>query len=88
MGLFGVIGYQVSRRTRDIGIRMALGAEPQHVVRDFLGQSLILVVWGMVGVSQQISDDLERYVNLWRDLFITKGDDWVDACSPARRQVP
>ena len=49
MGLFGVIGYEVSRRTRDIGIRMALGADPQQVVQDFLGQGLILVVWEMVG---------------------------------------
>ena len=48
VGLYGVIGYAVSRRVREIGIRKALGAESPSVVRMVLRQGLLLVGLGFV----------------------------------------
>lgn len=52
VGLYGLIAYSVSRRTREIGIRMAIGADRGKVVRMILKQGLALsstgVVFGLV----------------------------------------
>ena len=42
-GLYGLVGYNVSRRTREIGIRMALGALSSDVLRLMMGKGLVLV---------------------------------------------
>lgn len=49
VGLYGVISYSISQRTREIGIRMALGAQQQTVRGMFLRQGLWLVAIGIAG---------------------------------------
>jgi predicted permease len=62
LGLYGVLTFSVARRTREIGIRLALGAQPRDVMKLVLVQGLILVTAGVAlglftsfGVSRVIA---------------------------------
>ena len=47
VGLYGVIAYSVARRTREIGIRIALGARPSAVLGNVMRQGLVVAVAGL-----------------------------------------
>ena len=47
-GVFGVMSHTVAERTREIGIRMALGAQPGDVLRQIVGRTLALALAGLV----------------------------------------
>ena len=48
VGLYGVVSYSVSRRTREMGIRLALGAQPRNLLRMVMRETLVLVFVGVV----------------------------------------
>jgi predicted permease len=79
VGLYGVLAYVVVRRTREIGIRMALGAARRNVIRLVLGEMAVLFVAGVsAGVAAALAGG--RYVE--SQLFGVKaGDPAVFAAS-------
>jgi predicted permease len=61
-GLYGLVAYNVSRRTREIGIRIALGAASSDVLRLVLGKGLVLVGLGTV-IGLAMGFALEQLMN-------------------------
>ncbi len=63
IGIYGVMAYSVSARTREVGIRMALGAQAGDVMRLVVGQGMKLVLLGLgLGLAGALT--LTRYLNI------------------------
>jgi putative ABC transport system permease protein len=60
--LYGVIAYSVSRRTREIGIRMTLGGQRDDILRLILGQGAMLALIGVaIGIAAALG--LSRFLS-------------------------
>ena len=64
VGIYGVVSYLVAQRTREIGIRMALGATPGEVLRMVVGHGAILTLVG-VAIGLAGSWVLTRLLSGW-----------------------
>jgi ABC-type antimicrobial peptide transport system permease subunit len=99
IGLYGVLSYAVVKRTREIGIRIALGASRRAVLCMVLHQSAILVGAGLIiGVAGSIATgrfiggmlfgvDAGNPLLLLNALSVMVGAAWLATYLPARRAV-
>jgi ABC-type antimicrobial peptide transport system permease subunit len=80
IGLYGVLAYRVAARRREIGVRVALGADRAQVVRSVLGDGLLLVLGG-AGLGLLGAAGLARF--LQSVLYETSArDPWAFAAAP------
>ncbi len=77
-GIYGVLSYSVSQRTRDLAIRQALGAQPRDVMALVVGQGMSLVLVGIIiglavafGVTRVMSNMLYEIKPLDLTTFVT-----------------
>lgn len=62
VGIYGVISYTVTERTHELGLRMALGAQPRHIFKLIVGQGMLLALIG-VGIGLAVAFTLTRYLS-------------------------
>jgi len=64
MGLYGVVSYEVGRRTREVGLRMALGASARDIVQLFLRQGFLVVLIGVI-FGEALAFATTRLLRAW-----------------------
>jgi predicted permease len=74
IGVYGVVSFSASLRTREIGIRVALGAQPRDILRLMLGQGLQLV---SVGILVGLAASLAMARVLSRFMPLVDATDWI-----------
>jgi ABC-type antimicrobial peptide transport system permease subunit len=74
VGVYGVVSFGASLRTREIGIRVALGAQSRDVLRLIVGQGLTLVAVGLV-VGLVLSIGMSRLLSHF--LPLVDAADWI-----------
>ena len=72
IGLYGVITYRVALRTREIGVRMALGAGRRNVFREVVGQGLSIALVG-VAIGEALTMCWWRILARWIRTFSPPG---------------
>jgi putative ABC transport system permease protein len=72
LGTYGVLAYDVTERTREIGLRMALGATPGNVLRMVLGRTAALA---LLGAALGVAGSLALTSVLTKSLFEVKPTD-------------
>ena len=78
IGVYGIIAYTVRQRTREIGVRMALGASGSQIVRMIVGEGLTLAaIGGALGVMAALA----LAGQITELLFRVDGRDWVTLAS-------
>ncbi len=74
VGIYGVISYGVSQRTHEIGVRLALGAQPGDILRQIVGRGMVLVAAGLaLGLAGAVV--LTRWLE--SQLFGVAATDWA-----------
>jgi ABC-type antimicrobial peptide transport system permease subunit len=56
VGIYGVISYWVAQRTREIGVRIALGAAPRNIINLIVGRGFVLIAIGLaIGLAAALA---------------------------------
>lgn len=74
IGIYAVIGYSVTQRTSELGIRMALGAEPVDILRRVVSHGVVLAIAGL-GIGIALATALAHLIS--RLLFGVAATDWM-----------
>ena len=74
VGLFGVLSYSVAQRTREIGVRTALGARPADIVALVVRQAAVVATCGIAGgvwaITAEQAERTTKTISVKRDFFI------------------
>jgi ABC-type antimicrobial peptide transport system permease subunit len=78
LGLYGVMSWMVGRRTREVGIRIALGAQRQNVILLVLKQGMVLTLLGVV-IGLSAAFFATRWIDTQQFYEVSATDPWTFA---------